>query len=130
MVGVVDILEPGGTIIIASQCSEGLGSEEFIAAQRLLQETGADRFVAAIEARGESRIDEWQTEMLVKALRAGSVKLYTTGLGKEDLKDVVVDPVVSVEAAVAASVEGHGDPDIAVVPEGPYVIPLYSASLS
>jgi len=26
MVGVMDILEPGGTIIIASECSEGMGS--------------------------------------------------------------------------------------------------------
>ena len=41
-----------------------------------------------------------------------------------------MDPVPSVEAAVAESVKGHGDPDIAVVPEGPYVVPLYSALLS
>ena len=40
MVGAIDILEPGGTIIIASECSEGLGSDEFVAAQRLLRETG------------------------------------------------------------------------------------------
>ena len=41
-----------------------------------------------------------------------------------------VEPVPSVEAAVVGSVKVHGDPDIAVVPEGPYVVPLYSASLS
>jgi hypothetical protein len=78
-------------------------------------------------SRDQALIDEWQTEMLLKALRVGTVKLYTTGLGKEGLKDVFVDPVPSVEAAVAGSVKAHGDPDIAVVPEGPYVIPLYSA---
>jgi nickel-dependent lactate racemase len=130
MVGAIDILEPGGTIIIASECSEGLGSDEFVAAQRLLRETGPDRFLSVLERRGKARIDEWQTEMLLKALRVGTVKLYTTGLEKEGLKDVVVEPVSSVEEAVAASVKAHGDPDIAVVPEGPYVIPLYSASLS
>ena len=130
MVGVIDILEPGGTIIIASACSEGMGSDEFVAAQRLLRETGADRFLSVLESRDKALIDEWQTEMLLKALRVGTVKLYTTGLGKEGLKDVFVDPVPSVEAAVAESVKAHGDPDIAVVPEGPYVIPLYSAFLS
>jgi lactate racemase len=130
MVGVVDILEPGGTIVIASECSEGIGSKEFLAAQRLLRETGPERFVSVIERRDRAEIDEWQTEMLVKALRAGSVRLYTTGLGGEALKDVYVEPVASVEAAVAESVRIHGDRNVAVVPEGPYVIPRYQAPLS
>ena len=63
--------------------------------------------------------------MLVKALRVGTVKLYTTGLSEENLQDVFVDTVSSVEDAVAASVKIHKDPDVAVVPEGPYVIPNY-----
>jgi nickel-dependent lactate racemase len=123
MVGVVDILEPGGTIIIASECSEGMGSPEFVAAQRLLCEVGPDRFMSILNGRDKALIDEWQTEMLVKALRVGNVKLYTTGLGKESYPDVCVDPVSSVEEAVAESVRTHGDPDIAIVPEGPYIIP-------
>ena len=69
-------------------------------------------------------IDEWQTEMLLKALRVGKVQLCTTGLNEKDLKDVFVEPVSSVEEAVLASVRAHGDTEIAVVPEGPYVIPL------
>jgi len=123
MVGVIDILEPGGTVIIASECSEGMGSGEFVEAQRLLCEVGPDRFMSILENRGRTHIDEWQTEMLVKALRVGNIKLYTTGLGRDCLKDVFVEPVSSVEEAVAASVRAHGDPEIAVVPEGPYVIP-------
>ncbi len=123
MVGVIDILEPGGTIIIASECSEGMGSSEFVEAQRLLCEVGPDRFMSVLENREESHVDEWQTEMLVKALRVGAIKLYSPGLDKDTLKDVFVDPVPSIEAAVLASVREHGDPDIAVVPEGPYVIP-------
>ncbi|MGA6993847.1 MAG: nickel-dependent lactate racemase [Candidatus Deferrimicrobiaceae bacterium] len=123
MVGVVDILEPGGTVIIASECSEGMGSREFVAAQRLLCEVGPDRFMSVLTGRDKAHIDEWQTEMLVKALRVGTIRLHTTGLGKEDLKHVFVDPVSSIEEAVMASVKAHGDPDVAVVPEGPYVIP-------
>jgi nickel-dependent lactate racemase len=123
MVGVVDILEPGGTIIIASECSEGMGSSEFVAAQRLLCEVGPDHFMSILTGRDKAHIDEWQTEMLVKALRVGTILLHTTGLGKEDLKDVFVEPVSSIEEAVMASVKAHGDPDVAVVPEGPYVIP-------
>jgi nickel-dependent lactate racemase len=61
----------------------------------------------------------------LKPLRVGSIQLYSTGLSDSDRKHVFVEMVPSVEAAVAASIRAHGDAEIAVVPEGPYVIPLY-----
>ncbi|MFC1868123.1 hypothetical protein ACFL0H_08335, partial [Thermodesulfobacteriota bacterium] len=125
MVGVMDILEPGGTIIIASECSDGMGSDEFVIAQRLLCEVGPDRFLSILDSREKALIDEWQTEMLIKALRKGKVQVYTTGLREKDLKDIYVEPVSSVEEAIRASVEAHGDREIAIVPEGPYVVPLF-----
>jgi nickel-dependent lactate racemase len=125
MVGVLDILEPGGTIIIASECSEGMGSPEFVEAQRALCRVGPERFMADLIGRNLARIDEWQTQMLVKALRRGAVKLYTTGLQPSDLAETCVDSAASVEAAVSASVNAHQDRCVAVVPEGPYVIPVF-----
>jgi nickel-dependent lactate racemase len=125
MVGVLDIVEPGGTIIIASECSEGMGSPEFVEAQRELCRVGPERFMADVVARNHARIDEWQTQMLVKALRRGSVRLYTTGLRPSDLADIFVEPVASVEGAVSESVNTHQDPCVAVVPEGPYMVPVF-----
>ena len=125
MVGVMDILEPGGTIIIASECSEGMGSPEFVEAQRLLCQVGPDRFMSLIESRDKALIDEWEAEMLLKPLRVGHIQLYSTGLSESDRDLVFVEMVPSVEEAVAASVRAHGDAEIAVVPEGPYVIPLF-----
>jgi hypothetical protein len=81
--------------------------------------------MAEILARNHARIDEWQTQMLVKALRAGRVQLYTTGLRPSDLADTGVGAVPSVERAALESARAHGDPRVAVVPEGPYVIPVY-----
>lgn len=125
MVGVIDILEPGGTIIIASECSEGMGSPEFVEAQRVLCRVGPEPFMAELIARNHARIDEWQTQMLVKALRKGGIQLYTSGLRPSDLADIFVDPVVSIEKAVMESVKAHQDNHVAVVPEGPYVIPVH-----
>ena len=125
MVGVMDILEPGGTIIIASECSEGMGSPEFAEAQRLLCEVGPERFMSLIEGRDKALIDEWETEMLLKPLRVGHIHLYSTGLSESERDHVFVEMVPSVEEAVAASLRAHGDTEIAVVPEGPYVIPLF-----
>jgi len=125
MVGVMDILEPGGTIIIASECSEGMGSPEFAEAQRLLCQVGPERFMNLLEGRDKALIDEWETEMLLKPLRVGHIQLYSTGLSESERDHVFVEMVPSVEEAVAASVRTHRDTEIAVVPEGPYVIPLY-----
>jgi hypothetical protein len=102
-----------------------VGSAEFAEAQRTLCRVGPERFMADIIARNHARIDEWQTQMLVKALRAGSIKLFTTGLKPSDLADIFVEPVASIEKAVAESVRMSGDHHVAVVPEGPYVIPVY-----
>jgi len=41
---------------------------------------------------------------------------------------VFVEPVTSVEKAVVASLEAHGDREIAVIPEGPYVTPIYTGN--
>ncbi len=125
MVGVIDILAPGGAIVIASECSEGMGSPEFVEAQRRLCRLGPEGFMAEVLGRNLARVDEWQTQMLVKALRVGGIHLFTTGLTPADLADTYVTPAASVEQAVAASVKAHGDPAVAVVPEGPYVIPVY-----
>jgi hypothetical protein len=54
----------------------------------------------------------------------GTIQLYTTGLSQEDLNDIYVEPIPSIEEAIMTSVKTHGDREVAVVPEGPYVIPL------
>jgi nickel-dependent lactate racemase len=125
MVTPMDILEPGGTLIIASECSEGLGSSEFREAQTKLVEMGPERFLAMLTAKSFADIDEWQTEMQLKPMRVGKVQLYTTGLSKEDLRITGVEHVDSVEKAVIESVLRSGDKAVAIVPEGPYVIPVF-----
>jgi hypothetical protein len=81
--------------------------------------------MSLIEGRDKALIDEWETEMLLKPHRGGHIQIYCTGLSESERDYVFVEMIPSVEAAVAASVRAHGDTEIAVVPEGPYVIPLY-----
>jgi nickel-dependent lactate racemase len=125
MVGAMDILEPGGNLIIASACEEGIGTKEFAEAQKRLVALGPDGFLAEIKRKSRADIDEWQTEMQLKPMRVGNIHLYTDGLSDEDLALTGVNSVVSIEQAVADSVQKFGDNRIAVIPEGPYVIPSY-----
>ena len=128
MVTPIDILEHGGTLIIASACSEGFGSKPFREAQKKLVEFGPERFLATLTAKSLADIDEWQTEMQLKPMRVGRIQLYTTGLGDEDRKLTAVDVIDSVDEAIAASIAQHGDRAVAIIPEGPYIVPYYAAS--
>jgi nickel-dependent lactate racemase len=130
MVTPLDILAPGGTLIIASQCSEGFGSPEFREAQARLVELGPERFLATLTAKSLAEVDEWQTEMQLKPMRVGRIQLFTTGLDDEERRITGVELIASVEAAVAESVVRHADPAVAVIPEGPYVVPLRGAPAS
>ena len=124
MVTPLDILEPGGTLIIASECSEGFGSDAFRESQRLLVELGPDAFLQSLLAKSFADVDEWQTEMQLKPMRVASIKLFTGGLSADDLRLTGVEPVTSVEAAAAQAVAESGSPEVAVIPEGPYVVPV------
>lgn len=124
MVGPIDILAPGGRLIVASECSEGLGSAEFVEAQRRLIRLGPDQFLRSILVKSHAAIDEWQTQMQLKAMRQGSIQLYSTGLDEAQHALTGVTRIESVSCAVQNSVEASGDNAVAVIPEGPYVIPV------
>jgi len=129
MVGPMDILAPGGTIIIASDCSEGMGSPEFVAAQQLLCEHGKAKFMDILYTRTDALIDEWQTEMLLKPLRRGAIQLYTEALSDADLQQTFVTHATDLKQAILDSVKKQNDPEIAVIPEGPYVVPRYTGAI-
>ena len=123
MVGALGALEDGGDLIVASECSEGLGSAEYRGAQRRLVAAGPDAFLAGITGKPYADIDEWQTQMQTRSLARGRISLFAGGLASSDRALTGVESVASVERAVAESMERHRDPRIAVIPEGPYVIP-------
>jgi lactate racemase len=124
MVGPLGILAQGGDLIIASACTEGMGSKHYVEAQRRLLALGEARFLADIERKSHADIDEWQTQMQLRTTRVGNVQLYSGGLSQSDGALTGVTRIDSLEDAIAASIFRHKDPHVAVVPEGPYVVPV------
>jgi lactate racemase len=122
---VLDILEPGGSLVIVSECRGGLGSSEFAEAQRNLICLGPDRFLEELLKKSSASIDEWQSEMLVKAMKKATICLFSEGLTVDQHALTAVHRIASPSKAISDSVRTHADSHIAVVPEGPYVIPLY-----
>jgi nickel-dependent lactate racemase len=121
IVGAVDILKPGGTIILASACDEGIGSKEFTE----MTETFAtpEAFMNAILNAKDFIVDQWQVEELLKALRKGKVKVVSDGLPPDVFRKYYVVPSPSVEQAVADALAEYGhEMSIAVMPDGPYIL--------
>jgi nickel-dependent lactate racemase len=126
MVGPMDLLDQGGDLFIVSEISEGFGSPEYVEAQRRLIALGVDGFLRDILPREYALIDEWQTEMQLKPMRIGSIHLYTQALSEDERAITGVNIIPDLEDAVRKSIERTGDKRVVVVPEGPYVVPIYS----
>jgi lactate racemase len=128
MVGAIEILKPGGDLIIASECSEGMGSSEFVAAQRRLVNQGFQKFLANILEKSHADVDEWQTQMQLKPMSVGNVYLYSDRLPRADLDQRTVtgvNRITSIEESIRERVTENPAISVAVIPEGPYVVPFY-----
>ncbi len=123
LIGVLPIVKEGGTIIIAAGLTEGIGSPEF---QQLFDENDTlDGFMQRILGKDYFVMDQWQLEELAKVCRKVKVKYVSDGIPAETLNGLFVETAESVEAAVADVLSEHGkDARIAVVPKGPYVMPV------
>jgi len=121
MVAALPILKPGGTIILAADMSEGIGSADFC---RLYEQNATvDQFINRILHSDYFVMDQWQLEQFAKVARKARVKVVTGGLPAKTLRCLFVEPAESVESAVAASLAEYGpDAEIAVIPKGPYVM--------
>ena len=128
MVAAMDILAPGGDLIVASEISEGMGSAEFVAAQQRLLSMGRDTFLDTLRGQDHAKVDEWQTQMQLKPMAVGNVQLFSGGLSPTDYPLTGVHVVHSIEEAIDNSVRRTGDTAVAVIPEGPYVVPVYHSA--
>jgi len=123
MVGALPIVKSGGSIVIAAQCAEGVGSAAF--ERTLLEVQDLERFVQEIQ-RPDWRFvaDQWEVEELARAVRHAAVWCVAEGIPRDKLARLHVAPAATVEEGVAAALERHGpDATLAAIPRGPYVIP-------
>jgi nickel-dependent lactate racemase len=127
LTGALPIVKQGGTIILAASLSEGVGSPEF---RRIMQENDSlQSFHRRILGKDYFVMDQWQLEELAKVCRRAKVKVVSDGLDAATLRSCFVEPVSSVEAAVAESLAEYGpNARLAVIPKGPYVLPYVTRS--
>ena len=127
MVGALPVVKPGGTIVIASQCAEGLGSADF--ANALFDLTDLEDFVRHISQPDVFVPEEWEIEELARATRHANVICVADGIPADVLAQCFVTPAPSVEAGIQMALARHGaDATLLAIPRGPYVIPYVDAA--
>ncbi|MEM7477229.1 MAG: nickel-dependent lactate racemase [Planctomycetota bacterium] len=123
MVGAMEILAPGGDLVIASQCEEGLGSADYEDAQKRLIAMGPNAFLDSLLKKSHADIDEWQTQMQLKPQAVGNIHLFSEGLSAAGHELTGVHRISNLELELQQLVDKQPDTRLAVIPEGPYVVP-------
>ncbi|MCR4438250.1 MAG: nickel-dependent lactate racemase [bacterium] len=116
------VVKDGGTIILVAECCEGLGSPKFAA---LCRETvdGQD-FLKRILETDYYVPDQWQWQKYLQTLRKADVLVVSPTLARPEHRCPLIRSHASFDQALQAALASHGpDAKIAVIAQGPYVLP-------
>jgi lactate racemase len=121
------IVEPGGTIIAASECRVGLPAEgEF---RHILGDPRpSDQLLDEILASTHTRHDQWQVQILLQCMRTARVVLYSS-LNAEDRKLTRTEHTADLATTLDTIQRPRGARlPIAIMPMGPLTIPVLEAT--
>ena len=117
----VEIVKPNGSIILVAECSQGIGSGPFT--DLILKTKDLKQFIRDIHDPANFVIDQWQLEELAKAARKAEIFCYADGIPYDQLKNLFVQPIQTLEEGIERVLSKHGDDaQITALPDGPYVL--------
>ncbi len=119
-----NILKKGGSIIVACECREGLGSPEY--SEMILEARTPDEFFECYMDPDNFMIDQWCLQTTYQALdHAGRVYVYAPHLSEKELSALGMTKIDNLQQTIDTLVADN--PKVAVAPEGPYVVGLLKA---
>ncbi|MGO9138400.1 MAG: nickel-dependent lactate racemase [Syntrophales bacterium] len=119
--GAATAVRSKGDIIIASHCTEGVGSPEY---KKILDMVDSpSSFVRRIMQKKFFIPDQWCAQEAYQILMDKDVWIYSDGLSTEEIRRYHMHPVRSIPETIQALLLKHGpNARWAVVPDGPMVI--------
>ncbi len=116
------IVRPGGAIIIAAACADGIPDHGLYG--ELLRSAGSPANVLAmVRAFDPPRQDQWQAQIQALIQLKAEVYVYTDGLTDQQVRDALLQPCHDIPALVNDLAARYGPgARIAVLPEGPQTI--------
>jgi nickel-dependent lactate racemase len=127
MSAAAQIVKPGGSIVIASECSDGLPAHGGYK-DLLRKAADPETFLTQLFTPGFSVHDQWQVQVQAQIQRKAHVFVKTDGLSFDALRAAWLEPIDDVVACVHARLAAAGaGARLAVLPQGPQTIPYVAA---
>ena len=115
------ITRDGGIVIVASSCCTGVGPEEF---RTLHASVGSPREVLQKVKHEEPIGVQWENQILAHTQMKNDIYLVSD-MEDSVAKDMMITPIRTIEEGLEKAFKALGnDAEIAVIPEGPLVLPL------
>lgn len=122
-----EIVRQGGSILLVAACSEGIGSKSFT--DLIFKTDDLTAFVQGLYNPANFVIDQWQLEELAKVARKADIYFYTDGIPYHQRAKLFVHPLKRAQDGIEEILDRYGaDAQIAVIPEGPYVLAQLAAN--
>jgi nickel-dependent lactate racemase len=118
-----EIVRPGGAIVVAAACEDGLPDHGRYA--ELLAEAGSPQGILELIARpGFSVQDQWQVQIQAQIQLKADVHVYSENLTAEQIRLALFKPVADIEQTLAELMAHYGQNSrLCIMPEGPQTIP-------
>ncbi len=119
------IVRPGGIIVMAAACVDGIPSGGAFADVLSRARTPED----LIDATGGAELDRWQAQVLGRVLQRAQVWCYSDGLTDQMTTDALLVPVHDLTTVVREALDARGRAgSVAVLPEGPLTVATVAPS--
>ncbi|MGQ9493832.1 MAG: nickel-dependent lactate racemase [Anaerolineae bacterium] len=116
------ITEPGGTIFVASECSDGIPDHGHFGALMRVG-TSADDILEHIVNLEQTILDQWEAQVYAYLMQKYDIHIYCA-MDQTMVKACKLQPVDDLQAAVEKRIRTMGyRPHVAVLPDGPLTIP-------
>jgi nickel-dependent lactate racemase len=119
------VAKPGAPIIVASECSAGLGPDRFYSLNR--DNPDPESVLDYIEKNGPM-VAQWENQVLCNVLKDHEICLKSS-LSDREVSDMMLEPLESIDEFLKKLVESlEGDERVLALPEGPFSLPYIKGS--
>lgn len=117
------IVRPGGSIIAAAECWDGI-PEHGEYANLLRAARSPQELLALVEAPGFACQDQWEAHVQALIQLRAEVHVYSDGLSDSQIREALLTPCRSIEDTLAQLLDQYGPgTTVCVLPEGPQTVP-------
>jgi nickel-dependent lactate racemase len=116
------VVRPGGTIICAAECRDGLPDHGSYG-QLLRSRATPAELLEMIESSPTTIPDQWQVQIQARVQAIAQVMLKCDGLQADQVRAAQLEPIDDIEEVVRRLVDADPAARICVLPQGPQTIP-------